>query len=457
MNETKQKILLVDDDKRLLRLLSIRLERSGYQVSTAASGEQALAQLPAFQPQLLITDMRMEGMDGMALFDLVHAQAPMLPVIILTAHGTIPDAVSATRRGVFAYLTKPFQGGQLEAAVEGALKHTGAGPAAVSAGGEPRWRSEIITRSPTVAALMNEAEKVAKSEASVLILGESGTGKELLAKAIHRASPRREKRFVAVNCTAVPEALLESELFGHRKGSFTGASQSREGLFSAADGGTLFLDEVGDMPLAFQSKLLRALQEREIRPVGATDAVSVDVRVISATNKNLEEAIACDAFREDLFYRLNVVTLDLPSLAERREDIPLLAQHFLNASSAGRDREAKVVVGFASDAMEMLATASWPGNIRQLKNVVEQCVVLAPTELIPASLVQRALRSKPRELLPFAEARNRFELDYLVHLLQITEGNVAQAAKLAERNRSEFYRLLRRHHLEPQLFRDAVE
>ncbi|MGB5832897.1 MAG: sigma 54-interacting transcriptional regulator [Thiohalocapsa sp.] len=457
MSETKPRILLVDDDKRLLRLLSIRLERDGYHVSTAVSGEQALAQLPAFQPQLLITDMRMEGMDGMALFDLVHAQAPMLPVIILTAHGTIPDAVSATRRGVFAYLTKPFEGDELSATVEGALKLTVGGPAAAQAGGEQSWRSEIITRSPAVEALLNEAARVAKSEASVLILGDSGTGKELLAKAIHSAGSRRDKRFIAVNCTAVPEALLESELFGHRKGSFTGASQSREGLFSAADGGTLFLDEVGDMPLAFQSKLLRALQEREIRPVGATDSVAVDVRVISATNKNLEEAIAGEDFREDLFYRLNVVTLDLPSLAERREDIPLLAQHFLAASSTQLDPDTTEVKGFASDAMEVLATASWPGNIRQLKNVVEQCVVLAANELIPASLVQRALRSKPRELLPFAEARNRFELDYLVHLLQITEGNVAQAAKLAERNRSEFYRLLRRHHLEPRLFRDALD
>jgi len=456
MNGTKPKIMLVDDDERLLRLLSIRMQRDGYEVRTAVSGEQALAQLPAFQPRLLITDMRMDGMDGMALFDLVHQRSPLLPVIILTAHGTIPDAVSATRRGVFAYLTKPFQSAELSATVEDALKVTGGEPAGAPTEG-PDWRSEIITRSPAVEALLDEAEKVAKSDASVLILGDSGTGKELLARAIHRASPRREKRFVGLNCTAVPEALLESELFGHKKGSFTGAHQSREGLFSAAHGGTLFLDEIGDMPLAFQGKLLRVLQEREIRPVGATEAVSVDARVVSATNKNLEEAIANSEFREDLFYRLNVVTLDLPSLAERRQDIPLLAQHFLAATREGLEPGSSKVAGFASDAMEMLAAAPWPGNIRQLKNVVEQCVVFSTSELIPATLVQRALRSKPKGLLPFAEARNRFELDYLVHLLQLTDGNVAQAAKLADRNRSEFYRLLRRHHLEPQLFRDAVE
>lgn len=450
MSETAR-ILLVDDDEGLLRLLSMRLASAGHEIRTATSGEQALSVLGPFQPRLVITDLRMDGMDGMALFDAVHKDHPALPIIILTAHGTIPDAVEATRRGVFGFLTKPFDSQELLDYVSRALRLTGPETEAGSGGEDAEaWREGIICRSAVMEEALRQARLVAESESNVLIQSESGTGKELLARAVHRASKRASGAFVAVNCSAIPEALLESELFGHHKGSFTGATQNRKGLFETADGGTLFMDEVGDMPLPFQAKLLRVLQDGEVRPVGANRAVPVDVRVVSATHRDLEQAVETGGFRADLFYRLNVVRLEMPPLRDRREDIPLLVRHFLARIN---DRNGRHIEGFAPDAMEALMAASWPGNVRQLQNVVEQAAALCTTEIVPASLVQRALRSDPTGVLPLAEARDRFERDYLQELLQITGGNVSGAARLAGRNRTEFYKLLKRHHLEPEQFR----
>jgi two-component system response regulator GlrR len=291
---------------------------------------------------------------------------------------------------------------------------------------------------------------VAHSDASVLLRGESGTGKELLAQAIHQASARASKPFIAVNCGAIPEALLESELFGHVKGAFTDAVTSHKGLFQAADGGTLLLDEIGDMPPALQVKLLRVLQEREVRPVGASQSIPVDVRIISATHRDLDAAMAAGEFRADLYYRLNVVTLTLPPLSERREDIPLLANHFLVTLAT---KYHKRLSGFAPEALKALTTAAWPGNVRQLYNVVEQVCALSTTPLVPLALVQRALRSPSVQVLTFAEAKQRFERDYLVGLLKLTDGNVADAARLADRNRTEFYRLMQKHGLTPGHFK----
>lgn len=449
MNQQKARVLLVDDDRGLLRLLSMRLDAAGYQTCAATSGRQALGQLSGFQPHVVITDLRMDGMDGMALFEAIRDEHPTLPVIILTAHGTIPDAVDATKRGVFGYLTKPFDSKELLAYIDKALTASGE-RAGLTVGSERGWAREIVSRSPAMERLLHEAELVARSESSILIQSESGTGKELLARAIHKASRRSDGPFVAMNCSAFPEQLLESELFGHAKGSFTGATQSYTGLFQTADHGTLFLDEIGDMPLAFQAKLLRVLQDKEVRPVGSTQAVPVDVRIVSATHRDLEQAVAAQTFREDLYYRLNVVMLELPPLRDRREDIPLLVNHFLEEE---RSHTGRRVRGFAPEAIEMLVAAPWPGNVRQLRNVVEQCVVLSTGPIIAATLVKKALRDKADELIPLAAARDRFERDYLVRLLQITDGNVTQAARLAQRNRTEFYKLLRRHHLEPELFR----
>jgi len=444
-------ILLVDDDPDLLKLISLRLTSAGYRVRTADSGETALATIAVERPSTVITDLRMPGIDGLQLFEAVHRQHPALPVIILTAHGTIPDAVSATQRGVFGYLTKPFDSQDLLQKVAAALEASG-GEAVGSGTAAGEWRASIITRSPRMEDLLRQAKLVADSDASVLIFGESGTGKELLARGIHQASRRSAKAFVAVNCGAIPADLLESELFGHARGAFTGAIQAHKGLFQAADGGTLFLDEIGDMPLPLQVKLLRVLQEGEVRPVGSTQAIPVDVRVISATHRDLDSQREQGHFREDLFYRLNVVSLKLPSLADRREDIPLLAAHILRKLA---ERYRKPAPSLAPDAMALLVAAPWPGNIRQLLNLLEQSVALATTQVIPATLVQAALKEDAAALVPFEEARKTFERDYLVRLLKITGGNVTQAAQLAKRNRTEFYKLLQRHRLEPGMFKEA--
>ncbi|MCC2634720.1 MAG: putative response regulator, NtrC, partial [Ramlibacter sp.] len=426
MATTASRLLVVDDDADMLRLLSMRLQAAGYRVATAASAESALAQLELERPQLVISDVRLPGLDGLALFDEVHRRHPSLPVILLTAHGTIPDAVEATRRGVFTYLTKPYDSKELLERITQALAM--ASPAEASPQADEAWRAGIISRSARMADLLAEARMVARSDASVLLRGDSGSGKEMLARAIHRASARAGKPFIAVNCGAIPEALLESELFGHVKGAFTDAVSNREGLFQAAHGGTLLLDEIGDMPPALQVKLLRVLQERAVRPVGSSQSHAVDVRIISATHRDLEAAMAAGQFREDLYYRLNVVTLTLPTLAERRDDIPLLANHFLDKLAAKYGRR---LSGFAPEALKALIAAPWPGNVRQLYNVVEQVCALATTPLVPLALVQRALRVPSVQVLTYADAKQRFEREYLVGLLKLTDGNVADAARLA--------------------------
>jgi two-component system response regulator GlrR len=445
--------MLVDDDPDLLRLLSIRLQGAGYGVTAVESGEAALSQLAVASPDVIITDLRMGGMDGMALFESLQKKNPALPVIILTAHGTIPDAVDATQRGVFGYITKPFDGKALLTQVEKALQVMGSRAAGSGMSGDGGWREEIITRSPEMEAILAKARLVASSDASVMIFGESGTGKELLARAIHRASSRATQPFVAVNCGAIPEQLLESELFGHVKGAFTGAASDYKGLFQAAGRGTVFLDEIGDMPLPLQVKLLRVLQEKEVRPIGSTQAVKVDVRIISATHRNLEEAIKAATFREDLYYRLHVVALSLPSLSQRREDIPVLAAHFLKNLAT---RYGKTLNGFAQDALEVLVKHNWPGNVRELYNVIEQAVALATTPIVTPALLETAIRGETGNLSSFESARFDFERDYLAKLLKITNGNVTQAARLAKRNRTEFYKLLQRHHLNPSMFKPGV-
>ncbi len=453
-------ILVVDDDEDILRLLSMRLRARGFRVTTAASAEEALARIAVSPPRAVVSDVRLPGRDGLALFEEIRSTRPSLPVILLTAHGTIPDAVDATSRGVFGYLTKPFDSQLLLEKIDQALQLSA--PAGGEDSADPRvsggqaddWMSGMVFRSSRMAELMADARMVAASDASVLIRGESGTGKEVLARAIHLASPRAKGPFIAINCGAIPEQLLESELFGHVKGAFTGAGNTRAGLFQAANGGTLFLDEIGDMPLALQVKLLRVLQERMVRPLGATRAEAVDVRLLSATHRDLDAAMAQGQFREDLYYRLDVVSLTLPRLEERREDIPPLAAHFVQLVAG---KYGKPISGFAPDALEALATAAWPGNVRQLYNVVEQCCALTSTPLIPLTLVQRALRVPTMEALSYIEAKQRFERNYLVQLLKLTEGNVADAARIAERNRTEFYRLLQKHDLTPAMFRGDGE
>jgi two-component system response regulator GlrR len=433
-------LLLVDDDPSLLKLLGMRLTSEGFHVTTAESGQEALRLLAREQIDLVISDLRMDEMDGMALFAEIQKHQPGMPVIILTAHGSIPDAVAATQQGVFSFLTKPVDRDALYKAIDEALALS-ATPA-----GDEAWREDIVTRSP-----LEQVKMVAQSDVSVLINGQSGTGKEVVAQAIHAASPRAGKAFIAINCGALPEQLLESELFGHAKGAFTGAVSSREGLFQAAAGGTLFLDEIGDMPLSLQVKLLRVLQERKVRPLGSNRDLDIDVHIISATHRDLQKAMAKNEFREDLYYRLNVVNLKIPALNERAEDIPLLANHLLREAA---QRHKPFVRSFSTDAMKRLMTASWPGNVRQLVNVIEQCVALTSAPVISEALVEQALEGENTALPTFAEARNQFELHYLRKLLQITKGNVTQAARMAGRNRTEFYKLLSRHELDANDFKE---
>ena len=438
------RLLLVDDDPGLLKLLGMRLVSEGYSGVTAESGPEALRTLSRDKVDLVVSDLRMDEMDGLQLFSEIQKVQPGMPVIILTAHGSIPDAVAATQQGVFSFLTKPVDKDALYKAIDDALEQSA--PTT-----DERWRQAIVTRSPLMERLLEQAGMVAQSDVSVLINGQSGTGKEIVAQAIHNASPRRDKPFVAINCGALPEQLLESELFGHARGAFTGAVSNREGLFQAAEGGTLFLDEIGDMPVALQVKLLRVLQERKVRPLGSNRDIDIDVRIISATHRDLPKAMARGEFREDLFYRLNVVNLKIPPLAERTEDIPLLANHLLRQSA---DRHKPFVRAFSTDAMKRLMAAKWPGNVRQLVNVIEQCVALTSSPVISDALVEQALEGENTALPTFVEARNQFELNYLRKLLQITKGNVTHAARMAGRNRTEFYKLLSRHELDANDFKE---
>lgn len=444
MPRNSARLLLVDDDPALLKLLGMRLTSEGFQVTTASSGPDALRQLTKEKVDLVVSDLRMDEMDGLALFGEIQKRHPGLPVIILTAHGSIPEAVSATRQGVFSFLTKPVDRDALYKAIDEAMTHSA--PASNDA-----WREAIVTRSPLMQRLLEQAHMVAQSDVSVLINGQSGTGKEVLAKAIHAASPRAGKPFIAINCGALPEQLLESELFGHARGAFTGAVSAREGLFQAAEGGTLFLDEIGDMPQTLQVKLLRVLQERKVRPLGSNRDVDINVRILSATHRDLPKAMEKQEFREDLFYRLNVVSLKIPALHERAEDIPLLANHLLRQAA---ERHKPFVRSFSTDAMKRLMSASWPGNVRQLVNVIEQCVALSSAPVISEALVEQALAGENTALPTFVEARNQFELNYLRKLLQMTKGNVTNAARLAGRNRTEFYKLLSRHELDANDFKE---
>ena len=431
------RLLLVDDDPSLLRLMTLRLEGEGYQVISADCAETALTLLAKHPVDVVLSDLRMPGLDGMALFDEIAKRSPGLPVVLMTAHGSIPEAVAATQRGVFGFLTKPLNNVELRDILQKAV-HQSHVPSKDS------WRQAIVTRSKPMEQVLDQAYRVAQRDVSVLITGASGTGKELLANAIHQASPRARRNFVAINCGALPEHLLESELFGHAKGAFTGAVTEHAGLFREADGGTLFLDEIGDMPLPLQVKLLRALQERQIRPVGSAKSIPIDVRVISATHRDLKQAMQEQSFREDLYYRLNVVNLQLPTLRERAEDIPLLARHVLQQSA---ERHGVQVNRFSEDAMQALVTAQWPGNVRQLVNVVEQCVALTSNPVVSLALVSQALEQNRSFWPTLSEARDQFERQYLVRVLKMAEGNVTRAAELAGRNRTDFHKLLKKHEL----------
>ena len=438
------KLLVVDDDQDMLRLLESWLQKVDYDVQTVTSGAEALAQIEIDKPDLVLTDLFMEEMDGMALLRRIHDSNPLMPVIMLSGQAAIPDAVKATHLGTSAFLTKPVD---REVLLGEIAKHISSFERRAH---RDLFSQAIVHRSARMAELLEQAELVAAGDITVFISGETGTGKEVLAKAVHDASARKDAPFIGVNCGAIPEQLLESELFGHEKGAFTGANAKHEGLFKAADGGTIFLDEIGDMPLGLQVKLLRVLQDFEIRPVGSTSNIPVNVRVISATHNNLEELVEKGEFRQDLYYRLNVVPLEMPALRDRREDIPLLLGHFLAQQAAKTGKNLK---HFEPDAVEYLTGASWPGNVRQLVNVVELCTTLTKGDEIALTMVQRALREEPVQVQTLKEAKLETERKYLISVLRMTQGNVANAARIAGRNRTEFYKLLTAHGIDAAAFR----
>lgn len=386
----KQKILIADDDSSLRRVLEYNLSAAGYDVTAVSSGEEALASFREQSPDLVITDMKMPGMDGMQLLQKLKELSPELLVIMITAFGTVDVAVDAMKAGAYDYITKPFNRDELLLTVAKALQFTRISTENRQLKNELSDRSDyrvIIGSSPSMTRVFQVIDKVSATEASVLITGESGTGKELAARAIHKKSLRRDAPFIAVNCAAIPRDLLESELFGHVKGAFTGAIKDKIGRFEQADGGTIFLDEIGELPIELQPKLLRVLQERTVEPVGGGKLKKLDIRVVAATNLDIEKALEEGRFREDLYYRLAVIQLQLPALRERPDDIPVLVRHFCERSGAAGAR-------FDREAMKALTNYHWPGNVRELENVVERVLIMRESDTItlgdiPEKLLKR--------------------------------------------------------------------
>lgn len=438
------RLFVIDDEQDILSLLETLLKKDGHEVETATSGEEALAKMEENIPDLVITDLYMDGMNGMQLMESIHSKTPLLPVIILSGQAQIRDAVKATHMGSTAFLTKPIDKDKLSEQVRYTLN--------VSANGrkDSEFAEGIIYKSNIMAELVDLSMAVAATNVTVFISGETGTGKEIFARAIHKGSERSGAPFIGINCGAIPEQLLESELFGHEKGAFTGAATRHEGLFRAANGGTLFLDEVGDMPLSLQVKLLRVLQDMEVRPVGSTKTYSIDVRIISASHRDLDEMVNSGEFRSDLYYRLKVVPLEMPKLSERCEDIPLLADHFLEEHAQANNKKKKHL---SPESLDYLMAAKWPGNIRQLNNVIELCATLSKTKTIALSLIRMGCQDRSKQMKTLKQAKLEFEKNYLIGILKISSGHVANAAKIAGRNRTEFYKLLNLHNIEPAKFR----
>ncbi len=452
-----EKILVVDDDAGLLTLMKTRLAAAGYQVTLADQGEQAVQCAEQEIYDAAVLDLKLQDTDGIGVMErLLHLQ-PSLPVIILTAYASIAGAVEATKKGAYDYLTKPFDAKNLLHSIEKALE------VGRLKGELNRLRSlvkerfdvaNIIAASEKMQQVLAQVSHIAATDSTVCLYGESGTGKELIAKTIHLAGSRCNRDFVAINCGAIPEGLLENELFGHVKGAFTGADQNKKGLLQQADGGTLFMDEIAELSPSLQVKLLRVLQEQEFYPVGSVQPQRVNIRFLAATNQDLSKAISEGRFREDLYYRIHVIPIHLPPLRERPEDIPLLAQHFLCHFN---QEMSKSVRGFSPQAMQHLMLHRWPGNVRELANVVERSVALATDGLIlPEHLLLGESKAAPREekLLPFNEAREVFERAYVTRVLTATRGNVSRAAALAGRYRAEFYKLLRKYDLNPAMFKE---
>lgn len=447
------RILVVDDEEGIRRVLSQLLEYEGHDVRSAGSAGECLEIYPDFRPDLTFMDVKMARMDGLEALARVKEIDPAALVVMISGHGTIETAVEATRRGAYEFLEKPLDTDRILLVLRNALQQRGLVAENARLRGEVESRHEIVGRSFAIRQVLERVERVAPTDARVLITGENGTGKELVARAIHRLSPRSEKPFVEVNCAAIPTELIESELFGHVKGSFTGAHEDRAGKFELADGGTLFLDEVGDMSLAAQAKVLRALQEGVVTRVGSGKTIRVDVRVIAATNKDLGDEIREGRFREDLLHRLNVIPLHVPPLRERREDIAMLIQHFAQRAA----REANLSPrGFASEAIEALQRMDWSGNVRELRNTVERLMILAPGNTITAKDVElfaagqstgAGLSADLLSAHTFADFKEAAERAFILHKLRENDWNVSETARLLDMPRSNLYKKIEKYDL----------
>jgi two-component system response regulator GlrR len=449
----REKILVVDDDPNILEIIRARLEGQNYDLFTAMTAEDALATAKEESLNLVITDLKLASSDGLELMENLHLLNPDLPVIILTAYGSIEGAVTAIKKGAYSYLTKPFDPKELLIKVRNALEKQRLAFQVRNLKSfiEDKYGfANIIGRSEKMVRVFEQISQIARTDFTVRIYGESGTGKELVAKAIHCHGPRQNAPFVAVSCAALPETLLESELFGHEKGAFTDARQSRKGLFALAHTGTIFLDEICETSASVQVKLLRVLQEQEFKPVGSERTQKVDVRVITATNKDLKKEVEQGRFREDLFYRIQVIPLDLPPLRERKEDIPLLAEHFLKMYG---QKTGKKIEGITPEALRRMMLYDWPGNVRELENRIEYAVAMTVrTRLVPEDLLFSEM-TQDLEIRAFDEAREEFEKEYLRKLLATTGGDFQLAARMAKRQRSTLYHLIKKHRLKTSDFR----
>ena len=449
-------ILIVDDDKNMLEVLRFRLEAEEYKVTSTNMVKDALTMAKDELFDLALVDLKIDRNDGIELMQKLHRLSPEMPVIILTAYGTIETAVDAMKHGAYSYLTKPFDRRELCLQIKNGLEKSSLSReirrlrALV---GERYEFENIIGKSKKMQEVMEQISRTAEIDSNVCIYGESGTGKELIAKSLHLLSSRKEKLFVAINCAAIPEGLLEAELFGYERGAFTGAVRNKKGFFAQADGGTIFLDEISEMSESMQAKLLRVLQEKEFHPLGAEKSIKVDVKIIAATNKNLEDEVKSSNFREDLFYRIHVIPIYIPPLRERKEDIPLLVDHFMKKFAGNMKKEIK---GISTPALQKLLSYEWPGNVRELENSIEYAVAMTTGDIIGEDLILQTKTVEQGELKPLKEAKNEFERKYISNLISLTRGNVSKASRLAGKYRSDFYDLLKKHNLKIADFKSDI-
>jgi len=458
MNE---RIVVIDDEGKMRRILEMSLSEQGYEIYLAPGGEEGIKILEEKDVDLVITDMKMPGMDGLKVLERAKELDPDRPVILMTAHGTVETAVKAIKEGAYDYILKPFELEEMNVLVEKALKLTRLVRENRFLKEQLKGRYEfqnIVGRSRSMQDVFKLISQVASTPSTVFIYGETGTGKELVARAIHYQSPRHEEPFVPINCAAIPETLLESELFGYAKGAFTGAYTNKIGRFEMAHRGTIFLDEVGDMPMSLQAKILRVLQEKSFERVGGTKSIKVDVHIIAATNTDLKMSIDKGTFREDLYYRLNVFPIYLPPLRERKEDIPLLAHYFLKRYNKTCGKDIKEI---SPEFIELLLEYHWPGNVRELENIMERAIVLTTGSILkPEALafyVEKGDRVELWKDVNYSRAKEKvldnFEKDYLTHLLKSAHGNISEASRIAQIDRKNLYQKLKERNIDPSEFK----